>query len=136
VISDYNLTVLSDYYLMVITDYNLTVCVCSRVNDRVQSVNNIVLDNVDHSFAITVLKDSGNTVTLVSIKNSPSGNEFMLFYVKYVFNIVFTVSKRELGNLLMICYGHGFCLVTCHYNISFTSGTVKYIFIRSVQING
>ncbi|XP_033725434.1 tight junction protein ZO-1-like isoform X3 [Pecten maximus] len=35
------------------------------INDRVTSVNGIPLDNVEHSAAITVLKESGNTVSLV-----------------------------------------------------------------------
>ena len=37
-----------------------------RVNDRVLSVNGISLENVDHATAISVLKDAGNTVSLVS----------------------------------------------------------------------
>ena len=36
------------------------------INDRVLSVNGISLENVDHATAISVLKDSGNTVNLVS----------------------------------------------------------------------
>ena len=36
-----------------------------RVNDRVLSVNGISLENVDHATAISVLKDAGNTVSLV-----------------------------------------------------------------------
>lgn len=38
-----------------------------RINDRVLSVNGHSLENVDHATAITVLKDSGSTVNLVSI---------------------------------------------------------------------
>jgi hypothetical protein len=38
------------------------------INDRVLSVNGISLENVDHATAISVLKDSGNTVNLVSSK--------------------------------------------------------------------
>ena len=37
-----------------------------RVNDRVLSVNGISLENVDHATAISVLKDAGNSVSLVS----------------------------------------------------------------------
>ncbi|ESO89731.1 hypothetical protein LOTGIDRAFT_88979, partial [Lottia gigantea] len=36
-----------------------------QVNDRINSVNNISLENVDHSRAIQVLRDSGNSVHLV-----------------------------------------------------------------------
>ncbi|KAL4216328.1 Tight junction protein ZO-2 [Mactra antiquata] len=36
-----------------------------QINDRVLSVNGISLENVDHSTAISVLKDSGSTVHLV-----------------------------------------------------------------------
>jgi len=37
-----------------------------RINDRVLSVNGHTLENVDHSTAISVLKESGSTVNLVS----------------------------------------------------------------------
>ena len=40
---------------------------CFSINDRVLSVNSISLENVDHATAISVLKDSGNTVNLVSL---------------------------------------------------------------------
>ena len=38
-----------------------------RINDRVLSVNGISLENVDHATAISVLKDSGKSVNLVSV---------------------------------------------------------------------
>ncbi len=41
-------------------------CFPRRVNDRVLSVNGISLENVDHATAISVLKDAGNAVNLVS----------------------------------------------------------------------
>lgn len=36
-----------------------------RVNDRIISVNGISLENVDYATAVQVLRDSGNTVTLL-----------------------------------------------------------------------
>lgn len=38
---------------------------CCRVNDRIISVNGISLQNVDYATAVQVLRDSGDTVTLV-----------------------------------------------------------------------
>nr|CAH7718510.1 unnamed protein product [Callosobruchus chinensis] len=38
---------------------------CSRVNDRIISVNGVSLQNVDYATAVQVLRDSGDTVTLV-----------------------------------------------------------------------
>nr|CAD7440587.1 unnamed protein product [Timema bartmani] len=38
---------------------------CFRVNDRIFSANNISLENVEYATAVQVLRDSGNTVTLV-----------------------------------------------------------------------
>ena len=45
---------------------NINLYLFSRINDRVLSVNGISLENVDHATAISVLKDSGSTVNLVS----------------------------------------------------------------------
>ncbi|CAH1790048.1 unnamed protein product [Owenia fusiformis] len=48
------------------------------INDRVTSVNGVSLENVDHTTAITTLKDSGDTVNLV-IKRKillPGGGDF------------------------------------------------------------
>lgn len=39
--------------------------VSSRVNDRIISVNGISLQNVDYATAVQVLRDSGDTVSLV-----------------------------------------------------------------------
>ena len=39
---------------------------CCRVNDRVLSVNGVSMENVDHATAIAVLKESGESVDLVS----------------------------------------------------------------------
>lgn len=36
-----------------------------RVNDRIISVNGVSLENVEYATAVQVLRDSGNTVTLV-----------------------------------------------------------------------
>ena len=49
------------------SEYKNLVLICFRINDRVLSVNGISLENVDHATAISVLKDGGNTVNLVSI---------------------------------------------------------------------
>lgn len=43
-----------------------------RVNDRIISVNGISLDNVDYATAVQVLRDSGNTVTLVVKRRVPN----------------------------------------------------------------
>ena len=49
------------------SEYILILCIfLFRVNDRVLSVNGISLENVDHATAISVLKDAGHTVNLVS----------------------------------------------------------------------
>ena len=45
-------------------------CVC-RINDRVISVNGMPMENVTHASAINVLKESGNSVVLVSLVASP-----------------------------------------------------------------
>lgn len=37
-----------------------------RENDRIISVNGVSLENVDYATAVQVLRDSGNTVTLVN----------------------------------------------------------------------
>ena len=55
-----------DKYLYVYMYFQFTKFWCIfRINDRVISVNGISLENVPHSRAIQVLKDSGNTVILV-----------------------------------------------------------------------
>lgn len=43
-----------------------------RVNDRIISVNGISLENVDYATAVQVLRDSGNTVTLVVKRRVPN----------------------------------------------------------------
>lgn len=40
-------------------------CFFRRVNDRIISVNGVSLENVEYATAVQVLRDSGNTVTLV-----------------------------------------------------------------------
>ncbi|XP_074661139.1 tight junction protein 1-like isoform X2 [Tubulanus polymorphus] len=45
-----------------------------HINDRVISVNNVPLDNVDHAYAISLLKESGNTVNLVVSRKLMIGN--------------------------------------------------------------
>jgi tight junction protein 1 len=45
-----------------------------RVNDRIISVNGISLENVEYATAVQVLRDSGNTVTLVVKRRVPSPN--------------------------------------------------------------
>lgn len=42
------------------------------MNDRIVSVNGISLDNVDYATAVQVLRDSGNTVTLVVKRRVPN----------------------------------------------------------------
>ncbi|CAG9812618.1 unnamed protein product, partial [Phaedon cochleariae] len=42
-----------------------------QVNDRIISVNNISLQNVDYATAVQVLRDSGDTVTLVVKRRAP-----------------------------------------------------------------
>lgn len=43
-----------------------------RVNDRIISVNGISLENVEYATAVQVLRDSGNTVTLVVKRRVPN----------------------------------------------------------------
>lgn len=43
-----------------------------RVNDRIISVNGISLENVEYATAVQVLRDSGNTVTLVVRRRVPN----------------------------------------------------------------
>lgn len=45
-----------------------------RVNDRIISVNGVCLENVEYSTAVQVLRDSGNTVTLVVKRRVPNLN--------------------------------------------------------------
>ena len=47
------------------------VCSVFRVNDRINSVNGVSLENVEYSTAVQVLRDSGNTVTLVIKRRVP-----------------------------------------------------------------
>ena len=54
-----------------------------RVNDRVLSVNGISLENVDHATAISVLKDAGNTVSLVSFNHFNLTNIIMGLGCRY-----------------------------------------------------
>lgn len=44
-----------------------------RVNDRIISVNGVSLENVEYATAVQVLRDSGNTVTLM-VKRRVSNN--------------------------------------------------------------
>jgi tight junction protein 1 len=45
-----------------------------RVNDRIITANGISLENVDYATAVQVLRDSGNTVTLVVKRRVPNHN--------------------------------------------------------------
>lgn len=45
-----------------------------RVNDRIISVNGISLQNVDYATAVQVLRDSGDTVTLVIKRRTTTHN--------------------------------------------------------------
>lgn len=45
-----------------------------RVNDRIISVNGVCLENVEYATAVQVLRDSGNTVTLVVKRRVPNLN--------------------------------------------------------------
>lgn len=45
-----------------------------RVNDRIISVNGVSLENVEYATAVQVLRDSGNTVTLVVKRRVPNIN--------------------------------------------------------------
>lgn len=44
----------------------------NRVNDRIISVNGVSLENVEYATAVQVLRDSGNTVTLVVKRRVPN----------------------------------------------------------------
>nr|CAD7434319.1 unnamed protein product [Timema monikensis] len=46
-------------------DGDIEVRISVGVNDRIFSANNISLENVEYATAVQVLRDSGNTVTLV-----------------------------------------------------------------------
>lgn len=46
----------------------------NRVNDRIISVNGVSLENVEYATAVQVLRDSGNTVTLVVKRRVPNLN--------------------------------------------------------------
>lgn len=45
-----------------------------RVNDRIISVNGVSLENVEYATAVQVLRDSGNTVSLVIKRRVPNLN--------------------------------------------------------------
>lgn len=45
-----------------------------RVNDRIISVNGVSLENVEYATAVQVLRDSGNTVTLLVKRRVPNLN--------------------------------------------------------------
>lgn len=49
-----------------------TVSIFVRVNDRIISVNGVSLENVEYATAVQVLRDSGNTVTLIVKRRVPN----------------------------------------------------------------
>ena len=67
------------------------------INDRVLSVNGISLENVDHATAISVLKDSGNTVNLVSSKKVIHVCSCLFLFVPFALNIFCSKEKVSPG---------------------------------------
>lgn len=51
---------------------SLSLSLPHRVNDRIISVNGVSLENVEYATAVQVLRDSGNTVTLVVKRRVPN----------------------------------------------------------------
>lgn len=72
----------SEYLALHRLVFILTTFSSSRVNDRIISVNGVSLENVEYATAVQVLRDSGNTVSLVvkrrvmnlNFLNSPGQN--------------------------------------------------------------
>lgn len=60
-----------------------------QVGDKVLSVNGTSVVEVDHYFAVEVLKASGQTLTLVVTRDSPNSTRYTYFLL--VVNIAFVV---------------------------------------------
>lgn len=65
---------LSHIFSTLINCINIFSSSSNRVNDRIISVNGVSLENVEYATAVQVLRDSGNTVTLVIKRRVPNLN--------------------------------------------------------------
>lgn len=64
----------------------------NRVNDRIVSVNGISLENVEYATAVQVLRDSGNTVSLIVKRRAASS---MSLSQPTTLKITLTKGKKE-----------------------------------------
>lgn len=101
-----------------------------RENDRIISVNGVSLENVDYATAVQVLRDSGNTVTLV-IKRRVSNMALLSNSVGPPLNSSNTTHNHQHSNSFISSPGPSGGDVSNNGNMNSTGQSIKLVLTKS-----